>query len=77
MKNIEIYTQLGCRYCIHAKKLLNRHGLLFSEFSVTRDPDYLSELQRRTTNRTFPQIFIDNQSIGGFEELHALMLKQA
>lgn len=72
MKNIEIYTRPGCGYCSHTKTLLASEGLTYIEHDISLSSDKLSEMQARTSNRTFPQIFIDNESIGGFEELLAL-----
>lgn len=69
---IEVYTHPGCGYCSHAKKLLDSRELTYVEYDVYQQPDYFEELQTRTDGRTFPQIFIANQSIGGFTELMAL-----
>lgn len=75
MLNIEIYTRPGCGYCQHAKTLLSSKGLTFEEYNVYSNPKFLGQMHSRTTNRTYPQVFINNQSIGGFSEL--LQLEQA
>lgn len=72
MKNIEIYTRPGCGYCAHAKTLLSNEGLDYIEHDIFLVPEKLAEMQTRTANRTFPQIFVDDESIGGFEELLTL-----
>jgi len=72
MKNIEIYTRPGCGYCVHTKKLLTGEELNFVEHDIFVNPEKLTDMQKRTSNRTFPQIFIDDKSIGGFDELLAL-----
>ncbi|SFC31246.1 glutaredoxin domain-containing protein [Pseudoalteromonas denitrificans] len=69
MANIEIYTRPGCGYCTHAKRLLQTKGLTFNEYDVYKYPDHLTDMRRRTLGRTFPQIFINNVSMGGFTEL--------
>ncbi|MEW6982934.1 glutaredoxin 3 [Colwelliaceae bacterium 6471] len=69
---IEVYTRPGCGYCNHAKKLLDNRQLTYVEYDVYQQPEHFEELQTRTNGRTFPQIFIANQSIGGFTELMAL-----
>jgi len=69
MKNIELYTRPGCGYCTHAKRLLESKGLFFTEYDVYTQPDKLQEMRSRTHGRTFPQVFIDQHAIGGFEEL--------
>lgn len=69
MKKIEVYTRPGCSYCVGAKQLLNSQGLEFVEHDTARSPAKLSELLTRSPQRTFPQIFIDNQLVGGFHDL--------
>jgi glutaredoxin 3 len=69
MTKIEIYTQPGCGYCTHAKRLLTNKGLDYVEYNVYEHPKYIKQLHERTTGRTYPQIFIENISVGGFTEL--------
>ena len=69
MSKIEIYTRPGCGYCTHAKRLLTGKGLDFIEYDVYENPEYINQLRERTTGRTYPQIFIENKSVGGFTEL--------
>ncbi len=70
MAHIEIYTRPGCAYCMHAKRLLHSRGLNFEEHDVYVQPHLLSQMQaRKPKGRTFPQVFIDGRSIGGFDEL--------
>ena len=72
MDSIEIYTRPSCIYCISARQLLNDNELTFIEYDIYSNPEYVLEMRRRTTNKTYPQIFIDALSIGGFEELSQL-----
>ena len=71
MSKIEVYTRPGCGYCTHAKRLLTSKGLNFIEYDVYENPKYINQLKERTTERTYPQIFIENISVGGFTELLA------
>jgi len=71
MSKIEIYTRPGCGYCTHAKRLLTNKGLNFVEYDVYENPQYIHQLQQRAIGRTYPQVFIENKSIGGFTELLA------
>jgi glutaredoxin 3 len=71
MSKIEIYTRPGCGYCTHAKRLLTIKGLDFIEYDVYENPKYINQLKERTVGRTYPQVFIENKSIGGFTELLA------
>ncbi len=69
MKPVTVYTTNMCPFCAGAKKLLERRGIPFEEINLARDPDARAELARITGMFTFPQIVIDGQSIGGFDEL--------
>lgn len=69
MAKIEIYTRPGCGYCTHAKRLLTAKGLTFTEYDVYQNPQHDNTLRSRTHNRSYPQIFINQLSVGGFEEL--------
>jgi len=71
-KKIEIYTWGYCPYCVRAKNLLTEKGMEFTEISLDGKDDELMSLRERTGQRTVPQIFIDDQFIGGFSELSAL-----
>jgi glutaredoxin 3 len=52
--------------------LLQKKGLDYDEILVSRDGDIRAEMERLSGRRTVPQIFIDDKSIGGFDELYAL-----
>ena len=71
-KKIEVYTWGYCPFCIRAKNLLKDKGLEFTEVALDGKDDELMALRERTGQRTVPQIFIDDEFIGGFSELSAL-----
>lgn len=75
MAKIEIYTRPGCGYCTHAKRLLKSKDLAFSEYDVYQHPQRVGEMRSRTQGRTYPQVFINDQSMGGFDELLTLEQK--
>ena len=76
MLNIEIYTSPFCFFCHRAKSLLEDKGAEFKEIDVLANPSIRSEMIQRTNGRdTVPQIFIDNQHIGGCDELYTLELE--
>jgi glutaredoxin 3 len=69
---VEIYTGPSCGSCVAAKTLLKQRGLNYEEIRIDTDPVKRDEmLQRSGQRRTVPQIFINDQHIGGFEELAA------
>ncbi len=73
MAKIEIYTTAFCGYCARAKRLLNDKGQAFDEIDVTMDPVRRTEMATRSAGgRSVPQIFINDQHVGGCDDLHAL-----
>lgn len=70
---IDIYTKFGCGYCIRAKRLLDRKGVVYHEHDITFGGKEQAEmLQRAPGARTVPQIFIGDRHVGGSDDLHAL-----
>ena len=70
---IDIYTSPLCGYCTIAKKLLVKKGLDFSELDVLKDPSLKPTMvERANGSKTVPQIFINKQHIGGWEQLVGL-----
>ncbi len=71
--NVIVYTTTVCPYCVRAKQLLQRKNIAYQEIDLSREPaEVRTELTARTKHRTVPQIFINDQFIGGFDELYAL-----
>ena len=76
MANIEIYTTPFCGFCYQAKSLLNDKGVDYIEVDIISQPKSHSEMIERAGGlQTVPQIFIDNQHIGGCDELYELEAK--
>jgi glutaredoxin 3 len=71
MSSITVYTTNACPYCMRAKALLDARGLPYEEVNLGRDPETRAELAQKTGMMTFPQILIDEQLVGGFDELSA------
>ena len=72
---IEIYTGPLCNYCDLAIDLLNSMNIEFIEIKLSEYPNKKKEMLIRTGGRkTVPQIFINNNLIGGFNELKSLEL---
>jgi glutaredoxin 3 len=69
---VKMYVTLICPYCIRAKALLNQRGIAFDTVDVTGDHEARAWLVQATGRRTVPQIFIDGEPIGGFDELREL-----
>ena len=54
-----------------AKSLLAKRGVAYDEINLAKDPAGRSELVRITGKMTFPQVVIDGEPIGGYQELVA------
>ena len=74
MAQVVIYTTNYCPYCSAAKALLRRKNVNFEEIDVTDDPSRRDEMERLSQRWTVPQIFIDGQPIGGFDDMNRLDL---
>ena len=73
MKKVEIYTWQYCPFCIRAKSLLNKKNIEFIEYKIDGDESAREKMsQRANGKRSLPQIFIDNNSIGGCDDLYTL-----
>ena len=73
MKNVTIYTGPFCNYCEAAKKLLTRNNISFNEINIATVDGAMDEMILKANGkRTIPQIFFDDQHIGGYDEARAL-----
>ena len=75
MAKVEIYTSIMCPYCSRALALLRAKNIVFEQIDVSISTDLRQAMRRRAGGRTsVPQIFIDDEHIGGCDELMALEL---
>ncbi len=72
MPNIEIYSTAMCPFCVSAKNLLKSKGFEWNEVRIDTDPAERERmLERSGGRRTVPQIFVNDQYLGGFDDLVA------
>jgi glutaredoxin 3 len=71
-KAVKIYTTRYCGYCRMAKQLLANRGVAYDEIDVTGDDRAREWLVEATGRYTVPQIFIGEESIGGYDDLSVL-----
>jgi glutaredoxin 3 len=69
---VEIYTWSRCPFCIRAKALLDKKGVNYTEYCIDGDEAARDAMAQRAGRRSLPQIFIDNQHIGGCDDIQAL-----
>ena len=72
MAEVIVYSSAHCPYCVMAKQLLERKGVKYTEIRVDLDPSKRQEMMTRSKRRTVPQIFINNEAIGGYTDLVAI-----
>ncbi|NGM69531.1 FAD-dependent oxidoreductase [Natronolimnobius sp. AArcel1] len=70
---VEIYTKTDCPYCDKAKDLFDAKGIEYEIYNVTGDDDLFEEMVERADGRkTAPEVFIDDELIGGWDDTSAL-----
>ncbi|MFM2061452.1 MAG: hypothetical protein RLZZ507_1122 [Cyanobacteriota bacterium] len=70
---VEIYTWTTCPFCIRAKNLLMNKGVDFIEYNIDGDEVARNKMaQRSNGKRSLPQIFINDDHIGGCDDIYAL-----
>ena len=69
MYNIKIYTTSWCGPCKMAKRLLEEKGYSFEEIDIEEKGWTREDLFNKTGGRTVPQIVIEGETIGGYDEL--------
>ena len=73
MATVEMYMKPGCPYCHAAARLLDGKKAPYTTINISAQPQKRPEMIQRANGRTtVPQIFIDGQHIGGFDDLSAL-----
>lgn len=74
MARVEIYTWRACPFCIRAKQLLDRKGVIYEEYAIDGDAAARRAMVERGSDgrSSVPQIFIDDQHVGGCDDLYAL-----
>ena len=76
MKTVTVYMGPRCAFCDAAKRLLTRNSITYKEINIALEEGKMDEMLKKSNGRrTIPQIFFDNNHIGGYEELRALEKK--
>ena len=71
---VVVYSTSYCGFCHRATDLLRREGIAFEVIDVTDDFRARATLvERANGRRTVPVIFVDDQPIGGYQELAAMV----
>jgi glutaredoxin 3 len=73
MKSVTIYTGPLCNFCEAAKRLLARNNAEYKEINIAITDGAMDEMIKKANGRrTVPQIFFNEQHIGGYDDIRAL-----
>lgn len=67
--SVVVYSKPNCPYCVRAKHLLQNYSIPFTEKVVGVDVTREELLEAAPNARTVPQIIINGEVIGGYEQL--------
>ena len=69
MRQVTVYTRRLCGFCTAAISVLSEAGYAIEEIEADENPCLRAELVERSGQSSLPQIFVDEQSVGGYLEL--------
>ena len=69
---IKIYSTNWCPYCANTKRFLNEKNIEFEEINIEKEGMNREDLEKLTGGRTVPQIVIDGNPIGNYDDLLTL-----
>ena len=70
MTNVKLYSTGTCPYCVAAETLLKKRGITdIQKKRVDQSAQALEDMIQKTGRKTVPQIFINEQHVGGFDDL--------
>ena len=73
MTVVDIYTKVTCPYCVRAKALLSQKNIEFNEIKIDSDNELRAKMIQRSNGAyTVPQIFFNENHVGGCDDLYAL-----
>jgi len=75
MAKVLMYCTRVCPYCRLADRLLEKKGVPVERIHVDEVPEQRAEMTRITGRTSVPQIFINDQHVGGYTDLAALDMR--
>ena len=69
---VVMYGTAMCPYCAAARMLLTKKKVAFEDISVSGDSELRDKMVQLSGRRTVPQIFINDEAVGGFDDIYAL-----
>lgn len=81
MKNVEVWGRDNCGQCVMAKNLLKQNCVEFVEVKLDNDTNTVDHLKAKVAETQsikpvamLPQIFVDGEHVGSFNDLRSLLL---
>ena len=68
-KEVTVYTMNRCPFCLQLKLFLKRQGVEFTEINTSEHPEVLKMLQDETSFLTLPQVFVEDNFLGGYDNI--------
>ena len=68
-KEVTVYTMNRCPFCLQLKLFLKRQGVEFTEINTSENPEVLKMLQDETSFLTLPQVFVEDNFLGGYDNI--------
>lgn len=72
MAKVTIYSRSWCSFCKQAKSLLESKNIEYTDIDIEEQPEKREEMIELTGRTSVPQVFINDQAIGGCDDLFAL-----
>ncbi|MDW7668746.1 MAG: glutaredoxin 3 [Bacillota bacterium] len=72
MKEVTLYTTKFCPYCIKALRMLSKKEVSYKNIDVNKNQELYKKIKKQTGSNTVPQIFIEEEFIGGYDEMNQL-----
>lgn len=73
MAKVVMYCTEVCPYCVRAEQLLQRKGVQdIEKIRIDLQPERGTEMIQKTGRRTVPQIYINGEHVGGYDDMAAL-----
>jgi glutaredoxin 3 len=73
MAKVVMYSTEACPYCVRAEHLLQRKGVQdIEKIRIDLQPELKDVMIQKTGRRTVPQIYINGEHVGGYDDMAAL-----
>jgi len=69
---VTMYSTRFCPYCMRARSLLGNKSVTYEEIDVGSDTSLWQEMQKLSGRDSVPQIFINDESVGGYDDIALL-----